>query len=711
MQRSLSSLALALLVGQLLVGQVRAEPASDAPVQLDCSGVLAADCAYVLASATRFEAVAGAAYVAGYDVDDTLVGWVIRSTDTVDIKAYSGKPLVTLVGLDPEALITGARVIHHSEPILLVGIPKKALTDFVDFYAGKPAVTKVVVGSSREADAVEVDVISGATVTALAQNQTILESARHLGVATGVIPPESINPGNFVTPAEGTPLPTWEQMVADGVFGHLTVRETEMGFVGSTDIFVDIWFTLADAPHIGKALLGKHEYAFQMSHLKPGDHLVVVLGNGTNSFKGSGFVRGGIFDRVRIEQGLRSVMFRDRDYTNFSSVKAVGAPDFKEGAVFITRGGRLDPGAAYDMVFVGSRYDGRGGFSRDFHAFKSTHRLPESVYVVTGGDRDLAGEIAAQAWYNQRYEVGVLIVFLLIVMLLFVARGWLTAKMPRLRVIHVSVMLVSFVVLGIVLQAQPSITQVLTLVGSAVYDFDVNLFLTEPVLFVFWIYIAVTLILWGRGLFCGWTCPYGSLSELLFKLGQKLKIPNYELPPKVHKYARFLRYVVLLALIPVFLVSPETGEKMAEIEPFKSTFFVPAWDREALYFIWWVVLIAPAIFWYRPFCRYICPLGAALSIPGSVRLSGPHRREFCSKCTICTKGCEPMAIRKDGSIDPRECLSCMECEANYNDAEVCPPLVAIERLRIGGAGKEDKLRKLHEDARKVPRSGNKKRAS
>jgi len=108
----------------------------------------------------------------------------------------------------------------------------------------------------------------------------------------------------------------------------------------------------------------------------------------------------------------------------------------------------------------------------------------------------------------------------------------------------------------------------------------------------------------------------------------------------------------------------------------------------------------------RPFCRYLCPLGAALALPGSFRISGPYRRKFCEKCTICTRGCEPRAIRENGTIDPRECLSCMECEANFRDEEVCPPLIGIERLvrkRAGGelpARDEQKLDELRRDAKR-----------
>jgi ferredoxin len=61
-------------------------------------------------------------------------------------------------------------------------------------------------------------------------------------------------------------------------------------------------------------------------------------------------------------------------------------------------------------------------------------------------------------------------------------------------------------------------------------------------------------------------------------------------------------------------------------------------------------------------------------------VAGPRRRRFCATCKICAPGCESRAIREDGTIDPRECLSCLDCEANYWNENVCPPLLLIPRL-------------------------------
>lgn len=645
-------------------------------------------CSDVLPGAVRFVRVEGKPYAEGLDAQGKRVGWVVLSNDVVDIKGYSGKPLSTLVGLTWEGNIAGGRVVHHSEPILLVGIPEQELQDFVGEYTGLPAGAPVTVGGESEAGEHNVDIVSGATVTVLAQNRTIIDSVKALAEDVGVLERVPAVPGHWVEEDEAW---TWKEMEKRGVFGRLTVAQADMGVTGQGyqdqvdgGAFLDLWFTIADAPQVGKALLGEHVYARARASLAEGEHLVVILGNGTASFKGSGFVRGGIFDRVRVEQGLSGVLFRDLDYTNLSSVAAPDAPAFKEGALFVAREARLDPGRSFDLVFLGSRFDGKGGYSREFHTFKATHRMPKAVYALDGPDPESL--IWRQAWSNNRVKVAITVAWLLAVMGVFAGRRWTTHGMARLQRIHLGFLLFAFLGGGLWLGVQPSVTQILTFVGSLVHEWRWGLFLSEPFLFVTWIFIAIVTIAWGRGVFCGWTCPYGAMSELLYKVGRLLRLPHYELPDAVHLKLRHLRYGILLALVGVYLWDPILGEKAAEVEPFKSTFFVSFWTREWYFAGWWLLLAGGSLFYWRPFCRYVCPLGAGLALPGSFRISGPYRRDFCSKCKICTRGCEPRAIRPDGTIDPRECLSCMECEANWRDDQVCPPLVKARRDRERGAG-------------------------
>jgi NosR/NirI family nitrous oxide reductase transcriptional regulator len=665
------------------------------PSVLDC-GTL--PCAMVMPQANHFEPVQDADYWLGLDAAGETVGWIALSTDFVDLKAYSSKPLVTLVGLDLEGIITGARVVHHSEPILLIGIPEQALHDFVDFYAGKSALQRIVVGRASSPDIISVDAISGATVTVLVQNQTVLETARALGAAVGVFQVGQLTQGHFVSEPE---LWSYPKMLEEGALGRLVVSESQMKMSDSEDAAVDLVFGIIDAPQIGRALLGDRDYEYRMERLVDGEHLFAVLNSGEYSFKGSAFVRGGLFDRIRLQQELREITFRDTDYWNLSDAYAEGAPEFAEGGLFVVRGGRFDPGAPYELVFLGSQYDHRGAFSREFFEFTATQQIPETVYVV---DRSAGGIPWRQTWTDRPIEIALLLAYLFFVVGVFAARRYTTVSKPRIQRLHFASMLIGFLMVGVYMSAQPSVTQILTAVDSTVHEWRWDLFLSEPAIFILWIFITVVTLIWGRGVFCGWVCPYGAMSEFAFKISSAVGLKTYELPDRIHLKLRHLRYLILFALIAVFLWDSILAERLAEIEPFKSTFLVPAWTRHWGFLAWWLVLLAGSFVVYRPFCRYLCPLGGGLALLSSFRPSGPRRRAFCSQCTICTRGCEPRAIRPDGTIDARECLSCMDCEATSRTPTVCPPLVGITRLESlerRSPRDEQKLVTLRTDARNM----------
>lgn len=703
------------LIALVLPGSSARAQYGPAPARLDCAAM---PCSEVLPGAVRFERAAGQLFDTGYGADGAAAGWVGLSVELVDVVAYSGHPVIVLFGLAPDGTITGTHLVHHSEPILLAGIPESELAAFVAFYRGHRADERITVGSAVREDGLvtitrahgedgdepaeplrfaAVDAISGATVTALAANRTVLDAARAVGTTVGVIDAAAAREGRFV--ATGEPW-SWSRMVGEGVFGRLTVSEREMG-LASDAVFMDLWFTIADAPAIGGALIPPGDYRYLMERLAPGEHLLVVLGNGTSSFKGSGFVRGGIFDRVRVLQGLTEIQFRDTDYMNLARVFAPDAPRFREGAVFVTRDGHLDPGAPFSLVFLGSTH-GAHSFDREFRSFDAEHRLPASVYFVEEPPAELS--VWEQAWQNRAVDAAVLGAWLVIITVIFSARRFTFVRLATVKRLHLASMTVSFVLVGLHLRAQPSVTQMLTLIDGLVHGVRGELFLTEPLLFVFWIFIFVTSIVFGRGVFCGWVCPYGVMNELLFKVGRALRLPALELPDRIHARLRYLRYGILVALVLTFLASPALGERAAEVEPFKSTFLVPFWTREWLFLVWWVVLAAIALVSWRPFCRYLCPMGAGLALLNSFRLAGPKRRKYCSHCKICQRGCEPKAIADDGTIDPRECLSCMECEATYHEEKICPPLVGIDRLlkKVDRTEKDaEKLAQLEDESRAV----------
>ena len=111
-------------------------------------------CTEVFPGATHFSERKGQPpYVEAYDkagADKKLLGYVMLSTDITDTPAYSGKPVVTLIGMDTKGIFVGVKVLKHSEPILLLGIPESALLNFNAQYLGKSVADKIE-AAAREA--------------------------------------------------------------------------------------------------------------------------------------------------------------------------------------------------------------------------------------------------------------------------------------------------------------------------------------------------------------------------------------------------------------------------------------------------------------------------------------------------------------------------------------------------------------------------------
>ena len=180
-------------------------------------------CGEVFPGATRFSERKGQPpYVEAYGEGDKLLGYVMLSTDITDTPAYSGKPVVTLIGMDRDGRFVGIKVLKHSEPILLLGIPESALINFNNQYLGKSVTDTIEVGPSRpDENVIGVDAISGATVTVVAQNQVVMASGGAVARQTGIIAPTVREPARFAASGQAY---DWAQLVKMGAVQQLLVR-------------------------------------------------------------------------------------------------------------------------------------------------------------------------------------------------------------------------------------------------------------------------------------------------------------------------------------------------------------------------------------------------------------------------------------------------------------------------------------------------------
>ncbi len=244
-------------------------------------------------------------------------------------------------------------------------------------------------------------------------------------------------------------------------------------------------------------------------------------------------------------------------------------------------------------------------------------------------------------------------------------------------------MILTLFFVGFYAQGQLSVVNIYTLLLELINGFDITVFLLDPVLFVLWTYIFISLFLWGRGVFCGWLCPFGVMQEIAGKIAGWLKLRQIRVPPRWHYWLQKLKYLILLVLLGSAFWSITLAEQLAEIEPFKTAVtlvFIRSWP----FVLYVVLLLVLSMYIHKVFCRYLCPLGAGLAVLGRFSLfHWLHRRAECGKpCQLCRVRCEIDAIHRDGVVDYDECVQCMECIVILHDKEQCAIELSQQKQRV-----------------------------
>ncbi|HEX9626960.1 MAG TPA: 4Fe-4S binding protein [Acidiferrobacterales bacterium] len=464
-----------------------------------------------------------------------LLGYVFQTFDVLNIPGYSGRPINNLVGLDTEGRITGVAIVFHEEPVLVIGITDADLKRYIDQYRGKSVFDRVVIGGYGNDASVHVDGISGATITTMVENATILRAAR------------------AVADARGLPLRAGQTPAAT----RIARPATQPRAAG----------TRAAAP------------------------------------------------------------------------AAQRPPPPDDTPLWVT------------------------------------------------------------VWQQRTFRIAVLAVGLAALTLILVFQDWLARHPKLLLYVRDGYLVFTLLFIGWYGLAQLSVINVLTFTHSIMHDFRWSSFLIDPMMFMLWGFVAITLLLWGRGVYCGWLCPYGALQELVNQLGRKLKLRQWEFPEVVHERLWALKYVILLVLFGVSLQSLIAAERLAEVEPFKTAITM-RFDREWPFVLYAAGFVVISLVNRKFYCKYLCPLGAALTFPARFRIFDwlRRRKECGSPCQVCANECEVQAINSVGAINANECHYCLDCQVTYYNDHKCPPLVERRKRREKSVRAREKVREMEEHA-------------
>ncbi len=626
-----------------------------------------------------------------------VIGYLYATHETIDARGYSGTPFDAIAGVTLDARIAGVLLLEHDEPIVKGFGPlerglRNYLRDLESLNILKP-IRKPKTSNRDKYGSAKEDSISGATISATLMHGAVISAARSIARARGFIGDTSNQ--KISLELDSYEAIGWNSLLSEG---SVECRQTQTG--DRSNVPEEICVSLITPAGIGRNLLGERLHAAYLAQVNHGEQLLWIGSRGPNIWtrllerKSLGqhqaiapiHLRQGKFaiplDMANEVRGDREAI-SPRDGRYFNSV----------GILKIKTGSDFKPYKAWTLDFD-FNYGGQEELEEDILTTVS-YQIPTKF--VVGSDFDLEEEgLKAisyvmgglvreskltdwqRAWVDQAPAISVLLVLLVVVTGIFLFESVITKRRKMHRWLRITVLSFVLVWLGWIAGAQLSIVNVFSY-GQALFGkLEWSTLLFEPLIVILMAYTAVSLILLGRGVFCGWLCPFGAFQELLNQLARFAGVPQYTPTFTLNEGLWAIKYLVAIGLIGVSVLwSMEWGLQGAEVEPFKTAItlkFSRAWP----YAIYAILLLLVGLFVERFFCRFLCPLGGTLAILGRFHIfESLKRRAQCgAPCHVCEVSCPVQAIEPRGRINMTECFQCLDCQVDYYDDTRCPPLIA-----------------------------------
>ena len=621
-------------------------------------------------------------------VGGELKGYIFSTLDVVNATGYSGMPFDFIAGMTLDGKLTGSVLRRHAETIIGRGVPEERLHQFVAGFAS---------ASLESWRAVNPDLLRGASVSGRLLKDGMQRAAERVylthikGEAFQVVTEPMLDRTGFIAL-------TGEELLAKGSVAEikLTIRDVvrlleSQGGRGSRptqslqmarsldDVFVHFAVALATPASVGSNLFGP---AFSSITTRQGDGFAIFMG-GDGHFSivtNSHFNRatGYQFDQLKVLQDGKEFRFTRDDHQRMPVGGALKGMPRRDTLVFylpVTSG--LDPLKPWTAVLTIPGIDAAGAEMTLevplFYDLPDIHKLLPPPPPVP---------VWLQQWQAQKLDIGILAALLTVVTLVFVFQDVLAHSRMAYNVVRIGVLSFTLGWLGWWVGAQFSIINIMSYLQAPFTGTGIDTFLLDPLFFILGIYIAVTLFVLGRGVFCGWLCPFGALQELSNKLALLLRVPQVKIPRGVQERLWVVKYVAAVGILGIGLYSVDMANQLEELEPFKTAINVK-FMRELPFVLYAGALLGAGLFIERFYCRFLCPLGGALAVFGRIHMfQWLRRKPQCgTQCRICEADCPVGAIEPTGQINMNECLQCLDCQVDYYDDDKCPPLIARKKRK------------------------------
>ena len=618
-------------------------------------------------------------------VGTNIVGFVFSTLDIVASPGYSSVPFDVLAGVDVTGKLTGAKVVYHREPHIMDDTRRADLLDtFLQRHNG-------MVLQGVNSRVLPPDFVVGATVTARAMRGAVQDSAR-LVLRSRVARPQVSQP---TLDLEGFQLTSWEQLLAQGAIVTRRVTSKEMKDLLTKadaaqgkldedlgkpdDVYIEFMAGLFTPAGIGRNLLGSRPYDDYMQRMPRGAQVIAIASNGPYDFMGTAHNRqanGYKFDRIRVVQGEKTYEFTNSVFQRLGTGGSqLGLRAQQYAALFaLPMDGSFDPLKPWRLeVLVHSDVAG----TRKTVSVPLEYKLP-AAYILMPETEPVPAWV--EAWTDAKLNIIILSCALVLLTLMLAFQGPLTRMTKAYRWIRHGFLLFTLIWIGWIAEAQLSIINVINYITAPLHHFNWGFYLAEPLIVIMAGYTVLSLLLLGRGVFCGWLCPFGALQELLGQFSRWLGLPQWNPNERLQRQLWFGKYIAAFVVLATAFISIDHAVTAAEVEPFKTA-ITSHFNRGWPYLVYAGGLVAIGLFTERAYCRFLCPLGGVLALLDRLHLIDllKRRPECGNPCHLCERSCPVRAIESSGKIIMAECFQCLDCQVEYYDDKRCPPLAKARK--------------------------------
>ncbi|HKL58431.1 MAG TPA: 4Fe-4S binding protein [Sphaerochaeta sp.] len=184
--------------------------------------------------------------------------------------------------------------------------------------------------------------------------------------------------------------------------------------------------------------------------------------------------------------------------------------------------------------------------------------------------------------------------------------------------------------------------------------------------------VLITTIVAGP-VFCGWICPLGSIQDWANALARRTRIPQIQVKKSLDRVLQYTKYLVLALIL--FATAKSFNLVFIKTDPYYALMHFYTGEVAPLALTILGATLLASLFLQRPWCRYLCPLGAILSLLGKFSILKVKRpSDACISCGACSKAC-PVSLDpgKEEYVTESHCIRCGLCESS------CPPKLRTSR--------------------------------